>query len=117
MDDLILNFYACTYWASETASARGQLCIGRNGLYFFGAAQPGMAPEETLPGRVSLYVAYKDVLSLELVHAKRVLNPDSIQVGVKNKVVPFFTHHSTILLSTFLEKKSFVSFVHYVMLP
>ncbi|KAH6573779.1 hypothetical protein BASA61_005347 [Batrachochytrium salamandrivorans] len=89
-DDVLLNYYACTYWAAETISARGQIFVGRNNLYFSGTRQAGPADQDTsVPLSVSILIAYKDVNSLELVNAKRLLLPDSIQIGIKDKTFTF----------------------------
>lgn len=62
-------------------------------MYFFGSRQPGGSDsEEVLPIHVAICITYKDVLALELVTAKRVLVPDSIQVGIKDKSVDFFNY-------------------------
>ena len=88
--EVLLNFFQCTYWPTETVSARGQLCICRNTLYFFGTRQSG--DTENTPNNIEVQIAFKDVGSLELVSAKRLLVPDSIQVGVKDKLHMFALH-------------------------
>ncbi|KAL5033200.1 hypothetical protein RTP6_001200 [Batrachochytrium dendrobatidis] len=89
-DDVLLNYYACTYWATESTSARGELCIGRNSLYFSGSRQAGQGDQDaSIPSNVTLLITYRDVNSLELVNAKRLLLPDTIQIGVKDKVEVF----------------------------
>ncbi|KAL2911819.1 hypothetical protein HK105_208669 [Polyrhizophydium stewartii] len=89
-DDVLLSYYACTYWATDNVSARGQLCIGRNTVYYFGTRQPGPADQDAgLPFNFTILIPFKDISSLELVGAKRVLVPDSIQVGTKDKMFTF----------------------------
>ncbi|KAI8926099.1 hypothetical protein BC831DRAFT_458036 [Entophlyctis helioformis] len=89
-EDVLLNFYPCTYWVTDVISARGQLCIGRNTVYFFGTRQPGQADQDTsVPTSVAILFPYRQISVLELVTAKRALIPDSIQVGVKDKTYTF----------------------------
>ncbi|TPX64567.1 hypothetical protein SpCBS45565_g05797 [Spizellomyces sp. 'palustris'] len=89
-DEILLNFYACTYWISETVAARGQLCITRNYVCFYGSKSAGQ-PESNLlnPSDVSISIGLKDITSLELVNASRLLLPDSIQIGTKRKNYTF----------------------------
>lgn len=75
-------------------SAKGQAGISRYGLYFVGVRQTAMLPpdadEEPLPLNVQLAITFKDVRSLEIVNSKKMLMPDSIQIGLpNNKLVGF----------------------------
>ncbi|KAI8900293.1 rab-GTPase-TBC domain-containing protein [Globomyces pollinis-pini] len=87
-DDVLLNAYVCNYWPTETVSARGQLCMGRNSLYFIGKKQ-SLDIQSDVPNDVSVSLLYRDVNSLDLVNAKRVLIPDSIQISTKDKTHTF----------------------------
>lgn len=74
----------CTYWPTESVSARGQMVIGRNSVYFMGKRQES---SNEIPLEINISITYRDVNTLELVAAKRVLIPDPIQIGIKDRVV------------------------------
>ncbi|KAJ3153650.1 hypothetical protein HDU86_005148 [Geranomyces michiganensis] len=82
--EVLLNFYACTYWITDQISARGQLCITRNYVCFTGARPPGVV-DPSIPEKIRTLVAFKDVMSIDLVDANRVLLPDSIQIKAKQQ--------------------------------
>ncbi|KAI8589919.1 rab-GTPase-TBC domain-containing protein [Geranomyces variabilis] len=82
--EVLLNFYACTYWITDQVSARGQLCITRNYVCFTGTRPPGVV-DPLIPERIGIRVAFKDVMSIDLVDANRVLLPDSIQISTKQQ--------------------------------
>ncbi|KAJ3035820.1 TBC1 domain member 9, partial [Rhizophlyctis rosea] len=84
-DEVLLNFYACTYWLSDVSSARGQLCITRNAVTFHGNRAPSPGDDPTLPLGVAVNIPFKDVTALDMVKAKGVLMPDSIQIGIRDK--------------------------------
>ncbi|KAJ3026290.1 hypothetical protein HDV00_012031 [Rhizophlyctis rosea] len=88
-DEVLLNFYACTFWLTDAVSARGQLCLTRNVVTFHGTRAAGQADDPSLPLNVAVNIPYKDVLSLEMIKGKGVLMPDSIQIGIKEKSYVF----------------------------
>ncbi|KAJ3283578.1 hypothetical protein HK104_010324 [Borealophlyctis nickersoniae] len=72
----------------RSGRTRGQLCVTRNLVTFHGSRPPGQTSDSDtgqLEQNVTVCIAFKDVFSLELVNAKRVLLPDGIQIGVKDK--------------------------------
>jgi hypothetical protein len=71
-------------------SAKGQLCLGRTALYFTGKRQNPSESTPEYPNEIYFSILYRDVDSLEIVGAKRVLVPDAIQIGTKEKQVTFF---------------------------
>ncbi len=71
-------------------SAKGQLCLGRTALYFTGKNQNPSESTPEYPNEIYFSILYRDVDSLEIVGAKRVLVPDAIQIGTKEKQVTFF---------------------------
>ena len=82
--------YNCTYAPNENVSIKGNLCIGRNAVFFTGQrSNPADATPE-IPFEVNISLLYREVSSLEIVGAKRVLVPDAIQLGTKDKQVSFF---------------------------
>ncbi|KAJ3173298.1 hypothetical protein HDU87_007671 [Geranomyces variabilis] len=82
--EVLLNFYACTYWITDQVSARGQLCITRNYVCFTGTRPPGVV-DPLISERIGILVAFKDVMSIDLVDANRVLLPDSIRISTKQQ--------------------------------
>ncbi|KAJ3185979.1 TBC1 domain member 8B [Gaertneriomyces sp. JEL0708] len=85
--EILLNSYACTYWLDDTNSVRGQLHISRNHVCFNGKPTQKQPQAETIHTSmdIAICIAFKDVLSLELINANRVLLPDSVQIGIKDK--------------------------------
>ncbi|KAI8822174.1 rab-GTPase-TBC domain-containing protein [Fimicolochytrium jonesii] len=84
-DDVLLNLYACTYWITENTSARGQLCISRNYAFFQGVDSNIPTEAQAKAPKVNLLVAFRDMISIDMVNSTRVLMPDSIQIGTKQK--------------------------------
>lgn len=76
--------YPCTYWANESASVRGQLFITRNYVCFHGPRPPPPFPDNVA---TSLCLPFKDVLSVDIETAKRLLQPDQMIIGIKEKKV------------------------------
>ncbi|TPX55175.1 hypothetical protein PhCBS80983_g05535 [Powellomyces hirtus] len=88
--EVLLNFYACTYWINDQLSARGQLCITRNYVCFQGVKAPGSTDGDAKEAQnVRFILALKDIMSIDLVDANRVLLPDSIQISTKTKNYTF----------------------------
>ena len=80
--------YNCTFTPNESISAKGQLCLGRNALYFTGKRPaPPSESDPEWPFEIYITILYRDVEALDIVGAKRVLIPDAIQVGTKSKQV------------------------------
>lgn len=80
--------YACTYWTSESSSTRGQLCITRNHVCFHGSTSPADSGSINATD-VAILIPLKNITSLQLVNANRVLLPDSIEIGTKRKNVEY----------------------------
>ena len=68
-------------------SAKGQLCLGRTALYFTGKRSNPSESTPEYPYEIHISILYRDVDYLEVVGAKRVLVPDPIQIGTKEKQV------------------------------
>ncbi|TPX34238.1 hypothetical protein SmJEL517_g03161 [Synchytrium microbalum] len=85
-DEVLLNFYTCNYIENESNSVRGTLYISRNYVCFHGTR--GVETESS-SSHVRIRIPYKDVLGLEMVTAKRVLMPDSIQISLKDSNYSF----------------------------
>ncbi|KAJ3128543.1 TBC1 domain member 9 [Nowakowskiella sp. JEL0407] len=81
-DEELLNYYSCSYLASENLAIRGQLGIMKNYVCYFNTKHDGV-------DCVSLCIPFKDILNLELVNSKRVLGPDAIQISIKDKSFSF----------------------------
>ena len=73
--------YACTHWVTEANGVKGQFYVGRNASYFMGKHA------ESRNGVLCVFLPYRHVTSLELIPGKRLLAPDSIQIGVKKQNV------------------------------
>ncbi|KAJ3134127.1 hypothetical protein HDU90_005223 [Geranomyces variabilis] len=102
--EVLLNFYACTYWITDQVSARGQLCITRNYVCFTGTRPPGVV-DPLIPERIGIRVAFKDVMSIDLVDANRVLLPDSIQISTKQQNEHLSPQHMQHTFSLYFHRK------------
>ncbi|KAJ3389031.1 TBC1 domain member 9, partial [Lobulomyces angularis] len=87
-DEVLLNFYACTYCLDENNSLRGQLFITRNYACFNSTSQS----VEVFQKPISICLPFKEFLTIELTSAKRLLQPDNLQIGIKDKVFVFSLH-------------------------
>ena len=77
LEDVLLNVYSASIQDATKGSIRGQLCIGRNAMYFIGSNIDDM----------HLSILYRDVNKLEMAASRSVLTPDTMEVGTKDRVV------------------------------
>ncbi|KAI9095959.1 rab-GTPase-TBC domain-containing protein [Phlyctochytrium arcticum] len=85
-DEVVLNFYACTYWLNDSTSARGQLCITRNYMCFHATGIEGAGSQGQ---SASLLIPFRLVTALDLINLNRLLSPDSIEISIKRKKYTF----------------------------
>ncbi|KAI9360414.1 rab-GTPase-TBC domain-containing protein [Zopfochytrium polystomum] len=86
-NEVLLNFYGCTYSQGDSSFFRGHLCITRNYVCFH-MGVPTTANEAD--DFVSLCIPFKDITGIELENSKRLLTPDGILVQV-NKTAHLFS--------------------------
>ena len=79
MDDVLLQVYSSQYLTESNTSVRGELCIGRNAIYFRNLDESN--------SDVNISILYRDVNALEVMGAKRVMLQDSIVIGTKEQQV------------------------------
>lgn len=77
LEDVLLNVYSASIQDQKKGTIRGQLCIGRNAMYFIGSSTDG----------IHLSILYRDVNKLGLAASRSVLTPETMEVGTKEKVV------------------------------
>jgi hypothetical protein len=81
IDDVLLQVYPCQYSSDPSVFIRGEICIGRNAIYFRNL--------DEIASDFNISILYRDVNALELLNAKRVLLPDSIIIETKEQQVLF----------------------------
>lgn len=111
-DDVLLCFFSCNYCPTDMISIKGQLLIGRDGFYFIGTRIED-AVELDVPKNVQLSMQYRQVSILEIVNGKRILGPDLIQIGIKDRSVSrsLYNSFTVHVCSFFSPKRSVQNFV------
>ncbi|KAJ3103972.1 TBC1 domain member 8B [Phlyctochytrium planicorne] len=85
-DETLIDFNPATYWGNDTTPIRGTLLVTRNFVNFISTGAPA---DSAANATTRISIAFKDIIALDVVAAKRVLTPDCIQITIKERSYPF----------------------------
>ncbi|KAI9197168.1 rab-GTPase-TBC domain-containing protein [Polychytrium aggregatum] len=83
-DEVVLQGYKCIFLSEEGAPIRGQFLITRNYACFYESDAVDRPTSQT-----ALSVAFKDILSLQIVSAKREMLSDPLQISITDRKYNF----------------------------
>ena len=77
MNETLLGFYKCYYWASDSDCIRGYLCLSQNFILFH--AESAATDERDLKYNTS--IAFKDVNGIELAGSRKMMTPECVSIS------------------------------------